>query len=48
MPPRQQQFMQQQQQNPQQQGNPGNNGMASGSWQSEKDMPHRREMIQHM
>jgi hypothetical protein len=47
----------QQQQQQQQQGNhnrqqymgsSGGSGGLSGSWQSDKDTPHRREMIQHM
>jgi hypothetical protein len=42
MPP--QQYMQQQQQQQQQQ----NVNQLNGSWQSDKDTPHRREMIQHM
>jgi hypothetical protein len=43
MPP--QQYMQQQQQQQQQQQNVN---QLNGSWQSDKDTPHRREMIQHM
>lgn len=43
MPPNQQHYMQQ---NSQRQ--PSNNNVMSGNWQSEKDTPHRREMIQHM
>ncbi len=39
-PPQQQQYMS----NPP----PPSSGGMSGSWQSERDTPHRREMIQHM
>lgn len=55
MPPRQQQpqyNMQQQppppQQNNHQQPPPPNNSVMSSSWQSERDTPHRREMIQNI
>lgn len=45
--PQQQQYMQQQQQQNVSQHSTSSNVM-SGNWQSDKDTPHRREMIQHM